>query len=79
MYPLLDVKKLSDGTVHISGRGIVNGTNVSLTVPNSEWDRYINGAPIHIALSSLTVDEREFIISGIEPGQFDNFLGEEDE
>lgn len=61
-------------TITITGLCIVTGATVSVTVPKAGLDAYNTGVWIQDAFPDLSADEREFLISGIGPGQFDNFL-----
>lgn len=52
--------------------------SLDLTAPASEWAAYKSGE-FHIqhALKSLNDDEREFILTGIYPGEFEETVGPE--
>ena len=42
----------------------------SVTVPRKEVEAYVAGELIQNALKSVSADDREFLISGISPGEF---------
>lgn len=54
-------------------------TNESITldlpVTEEQYSRWMNGELAQNAFPHLNADDREFIISGIPPGEWDSFLG----
>lgn len=49
----------------VTGNDVLTGKPVTVHIPSDALFAYRNGAPIQSALHMLTVDEREFLISGI--------------
>lgn len=78
MYVGIQVQHNHFGKVVLSGRCILTGTKHTISVHEQDFQRYCSGHLIQNCFSYLTPDEREFLISGIGPGQFDDFVGEED-
>lgn len=79
MYSGLSVDHIGIAYVSVSGRCIVSGNKVCLALPREGWDKYISGEYVQNAFPSISSDEREFLISGIGPGEFENFIGNEEE
>lgn len=53
---------------------------LDLDITPEQLERWNNGELIQRVMSNLSADEREFLISGIPPGEFDDlFPGEEDD
>ena len=50
----------------------------NLTVPTTEWRAYLKGGLIQNTLTSLTIDERELIVSGLTPKMWDETFKEEE-
>ena len=44
---------------------------LDLNITSDEWQRYLDGELVQNAMPHLNEDEREFIISGIPPGEWD--------
>ena len=65
--------------MNITRRHPFNGNLNTVTLPITEqqWQSYQNGALVQDAFPNLSADEREFIISGILPGEWDSLLGPE--
>lgn len=65
----------------ISRRSPLTGITTTLDLPisESEWSAYLKGALIQEALPRLSDDEREFILSGLLPGEFEKYVGPEPE
>ena len=57
--------------------GITRTRDIDLTM--SEVSDYINGALAQDAFAHLSVDDREFIISGITPEEWDDLFGSQPE
>lgn len=58
------------GMVTISRNCVFTGTPYSVTVRPGPWADYVNGAMAQDAFPDLNLDDREFLISGIAPGNF---------
>lgn len=50
---------------------------LSMGVPEENIQRWLNGELIQYAMSELTDDEREYILTGILPGEWEEIFGEE--
>lgn len=59
--------------------GLKQGINraLSMGVPEENIQRWLNGELIQYAMSELTDDEREYILTGILPGEWEEIFGEE--
>lgn len=80
MYPGIKVQHDSKlGATILTGHCILTGNTHYIYVKTEDFCDYSAGKLIQRAFPYLSDDEREFLISGIGPGQFDNFVGEEDE
>ena len=51
-------------------------TTLDLDITQSQLIQWQNGALIQNVMPQLTPDEREFLISGIAPGEFDTLFEE---
>ena len=70
-----DVKNLGDGKVEVSGPGVMTGEPQSVVVNKERLEKWRSGEFLaQEAFSELSDDEREFLISGIEIGNFNEFL-----
>lgn len=70
-----DFVKDPDGkTVSITGRSIHSGKSVTIKVPLEGLRAYNRGALIQNAFPDLTPDERDFLLSGVGPGEMDAFI-----
>lgn len=49
---------------------------LSMGVPEENIQRWLNGELIQYAMSELTDDEREYILTGILPGEWEEIFGE---
>ena len=69
----LDMKKNQNiidngnGTVTISGKCVFIGEKYSVTVNENEYNKWVNGELIQRAMPNVSVEDREFLISGISP------------
>lgn len=52
-------------------------TTLDLDITQSQLIQWQNGALIQNVMPQLTPDEREFLISGIAPGEFDTLFEED--
>lgn len=52
---------------------------LELNITQEQLDRHAHGEFIQNVAPNLTPDEREFIISGLLPGEFDELFDEEDD
>ena len=62
-----------------TGPCIVTGKPYSVTIPAEELFAYNKGAFIQDAMKSVSVDDREFLMSGITPEGWERQFGDEDE
>ena len=51
----------------------------SFDISEKQWEDYCNGTHIQSAMSNLTAEEREFIISGSTQEEWDKYMKEPDE
>jgi len=52
-------------------------TSLDLDITETEWNNYHKGELVHVCFPRLSLDEREFIISGIPPGEWGKFIPEQ--
>lgn len=62
--------------VNLSGKCVFTGRRYSVTVSRDDFDKYNAGALMQDAFPELSADDREFLISGIAPGGFDQLFKE---
>lgn len=60
---------------------ILNGkeTTVELDITSTELYNWQNGARVQDAFPRLNADEREFLLTGIPPGEWDDFVKESED
>lgn len=65
----------------ITRTSIFSGITRSMELPISEeeWNAYMNGALIQIAFPHLDEDEREFILTGAIPEEWDEFMSDDED
>ena len=51
---------------------------LDLDITPEQWQSYINGAFVQDAFPHLSLDEREFIITGMMPGEWEDLFSEEE-
>ena len=51
---------------------------LDLNITQEQLDRWANGEHIQNVMPNLSADEREFLISGLLPGEYDDLFGDED-
>ena len=70
---------LKEDKMLITRTSILSGITRSQELPISQdaMDAWIRGVLIQHAMPYLTDDEREFVLSGITPEEWDEYLGEE--
>ncbi len=63
----------------ITRRCILTGNTAALDLPVTveQWDRWLEGMSAQAAFPQLDAGQREFIISGITPEQWDCLYGDE--
>lgn len=61
---------------HFTGNCKITGEERTVTVPGQELFRFRAGDMIQVAMKSVSVDDREFLISGISPAGFDRLDNE---
>ena len=54
-------------------------TSIDLPITEAQWRAYEDGALVQNAFPNLDADQREFIISDIPPGEWDNYIPGDDE
>lgn len=70
-----EVEELSDGMVKV-GR---SGTDFTVTVSEQELSKWQGGAYIQDAMPTLSAEEREFLISGFTPHEWNIIFGDDDD
>ena len=74
------VQELENGIVRVKGKCVFTREEYQCEVPAAGLQRWLAGEPIQTALSGVSLDIREFLISGILPnGWSKSFGGEGDE
>jgi len=66
------VRRLTPALLEVSKTSPFDGvrTTLVLRITAVQWWRWQQGLPIQYAMPDLSADEREFLISGIPPGEF---------
>lgn len=74
-------ERLDDNTVRVTATSIFSGKRTSMVLPINEdqENKYRNGALIQNAFPNLTMDQREFILSGANGDDWDVYVPEEEE
>lgn len=68
MAPGLTITDNKDGTVNVIGHCVFTGTPYAVrNIPEEQWQNYLNGELVQRAFPTMSVDDREFLISGISP------------
>lgn len=66
--------------IRVSGNCVVTGKPHTLTIPRASYDRWKGGEVIQRAFPFLNPDDREFLMTGIAPGDgWNTLFPEEDE
>ena len=65
-------------TITITKKCVFTGKEYSVVVPIEGYSKWKKGMLIQDALPELSVDDREFLISGISPEGWSEAFGEED-
>ena len=74
------VQELENGIVRVKGKCVFTREEYQCEVPAAGLQRWLAGEPIQTALSGVSLDIREFLISGISPNAWSkSFGGEGDE
>jgi len=70
-----------DGTADVTARSILSGDINTLRVKLTpeQYDQWQGGIHIQVALFHLSAEEREFLISGITPAEWEEEFKEPDE
>jgi hypothetical protein len=63
--------------VRISGKCTVTGETYAVEVTAAQWDIWKGGVMIQDAMPNLSADQREFLISGSTPAEFQKLFGGE--
>jgi hypothetical protein len=64
-----------DGLTTVSGKCVFTGEEYSCQVPTDGIKMWLNGERIHRALPGVSLDDREFLISGISPNGWKKTFG----
>ena len=59
----------------ITGNCVITGEEYSCTVPTAGLQRWLDGDLIQNAMPDVSLDDREFLISGISPTGWDKAFG----
>lgn len=52
-----------------------NTNHREIPIRPADYRRWMNGTPIQHAAPYLSIDDREYLISGLMPGEFEKLLG----
>ncbi len=65
--------------MELTRRSPVSGkiNTLSLDISEEEYTRWMAGEPAQNVFKRLNADQREFVITGIYPGEWDEIFGEE--
>jgi len=70
-----EIENLEGEEVKVSGPGVMTGNQQSVIVNKKRLEKWRKGELLaQEAFPELSADEREFLISGIEIGNFNEFL-----
>lgn len=72
-----EIEDLGNGKVKITGPAVFSGKEQEVITEKSHLEAYKNGKYVQEAFPDLSADEREFLISGVEIGEFDDMFPEE--
>jgi hypothetical protein len=67
---MYEIFKNKDETCTIIGTCILTGKPYTVVVKTSELQKWQNGELIQKAMPDVSIDDREFLISGISPSGF---------
>jgi len=67
----------SGGLVTVSKRCSVDGRLHAVVVSERSWDAFVSAVPIQEAFPDLDAGDREFLLSGTTPAEWDEIFGEE--
>jgi len=74
--PNLTVTLFDGGDLsRVTGKCIITGEEYSCTVPTAGLQSWLGGEYIQVALSDVSVDNREFLKSGISPAGWEQAFG----
>lgn len=71
----LKAQETGPGLMRVWGKCKFTGEEYECTVPADGLTRYLNGEPVQVALPQVSVDDREFLISGISPKGWKKVFG----
>lgn len=63
----LEAIRNGDGTINVVGNCVFCGKSYKVTVDEKGFDEWESGEPIQYALPKVSVDDKDFLISGISP------------
>lgn len=69
-----EIKNIGNGKVKITGPSIFTEKQQKVITKKEHVEKYKKGTPVQEAFPDLTADEREFLVSGIEIGKFDELF-----
>ncbi len=64
-------------TVVVAGRCVATGQAYTIRVPASEWRAWEAGVVIQVAMPSVSMDDRETLLSGLTPAGFRAWFGDD--
>lgn len=73
------IQAVGAGKLRIFGTCTVTKQEYSVEVDHSGWQKWQNGAMIQDALPDLTGSEREFLLNGTTPAEWDSMFAPEEE
>lgn len=69
---------IQDGYITLGKKCSVTGTDYSITVLLADYNRWKAGELAQTVFENMEPEEREFLISGITPDEWDVMFGDED-
>lgn len=75
--PWIEAIDLTCGPAKVVGRCMVSGKRIELLVDEAELNAWNNGEYIQKAFPTMSIDDREWLISGISGEEFDKMFQEE--
>jgi hypothetical protein len=83
---ILKVEQNEEGNALVTARSGLTGEDHTRTIPISKQalmrglaEKVGNGLPIQAVFPGLTADDREFLMTGITPGEWDAAFGDDDD
>jgi hypothetical protein len=71
-------RDLPNGTTVVSGRCMVTGKPHSILIPTEGLDAWLLGALIQVALPTVAMQNREFLLTGFSPAGWSKVFGDQE-